>query len=88
MSAEYAGPPNAWAKPTMNEPVRKCQTFTTWKPTSAVRMRATVICTHCEKISMWRRSKRSASTPAQQRKEEDRDGLQDGVETTAAARSG
>src|SRR5215831_8887785 len=30
-SAEYAGPPKLWPRPTINESAKICQTCTTWK---------------------------------------------------------
>ncbi len=59
----YAGPPNACAVPVIKESSRMCHTSTTPKYTSAARMAAVESCTHCDAISVSRRSWRSATTP-------------------------
>ena len=61
--AEYAGPPNDCAVPTINERVRMCQTRTTPIAASEARVNAQVSCTHCDPSNRRRRLTRSATTP-------------------------
>ncbi len=63
-SVWYAGPPKACAQPVMNESVRMCQTWMASTKTRPARTKAVVIWTTCDISIMWRRSRRSATTPA------------------------
>ena len=63
ISAWYAGPPNAWAKPETNERQRICQTWISPVATSTVSSAALAICTYWETRRIFRRSVRSATAP-------------------------
>src|SRR5664280_47590 len=63
ISAEYAGPPKACAKPDINDRQRMGQTWVSPVATRTVRMVALAICTYWEASRTLRRSIRSATTP-------------------------
>lgn len=63
ISAWYAGPPKACAKPEMNERQSICHTCIPAVATSTVSAGAQAICTYWEPRRIFRRSARSATTP-------------------------
>ena len=63
ISARYAGPPKAWAKPQTNERQRICQTSISPVATSPVSSVALAICTYWEARRIFRLSARSATAP-------------------------